>query len=772
MARRSSVNKLALAVSSVLLIAIMLLTACSFSPALPAEPEPTPAPASMPKPVPSITPLSSIKPTPVATPLPNQTSEPTPELISAPVPQPSSISISPAEATNPIKSQHMLTATVKDAGGSPVEGAEVQWILNRFPEAVGDIVEASNQSKLDNLYAISRTDAEGKATVTITATREGDTDVTALAPGITDAAKHKVFAVKHWVDMMVEWPSDAVNKMGVDHTFAIKVYKATTKKPLSDVNVKWTITDDDPNLQFAAHGAAINSATTTTDGDGISTMTVQQAVPADGENLVRIDVLSKDGVVLFSKDVTKKWLAPRLNITKAGPNTVELDLNVEYTINVRNDGEETASLVKVVDQVPEGLTFVSSSPIGTVIGSTVTWSVGNLAPDTSKDIVAKFKAVKAGKWTNTVKATSMEGLVAEATATLDVTAQAVLTVTKVGPDTVTEGQSARYTITVKNTGKIAASNTVVTDMIPACLKYVSSSPSATVSGGIATWNIGTLGVGVSRTITVTFTAAIAGTCTNPVEAVATDTPKAEASYTTVITAPRKPSVTITKSGPSAIYLNRVREFTITVTNNGETPLTNVEVTDTLPANLAYSSSTPTSIVSGRTVTWAFASLAVGASERISLLCRASALGAFENSVTVTTDEGVSDTAIATGIIRSASGMTMQVTDTVDPVAVGEETTYEVTIRNQSLITAHNVQLQVALPTNLSFVSATGPTTYSISDQTVTFDSIAELEAGISLKFTVTVKAESAGDVICGATLTYAEFSLPVTAEEGTTIFAP
>jgi len=115
---------------------------------------------------------------------------------------------------------------------------------------------------------------------------------------------------------------------------------------------------------------------------------------------------------------------------------------------------------------------------------------------------------------------------------------------------------------------------------------------------------------------------------------------------------------------------------------------------------------------------------------------------------------------------------MQITDTVDPVAIGERTTYEVTIRNQSAITVHNVKIQINLPANVSFVSATGITAYSVSGQTVTFDPIATLSAERSAKFTVMVEAERAGDAICRASLTYAEFTLPITAEEGTTFYAP
>ena len=85
--------------------------------------------------------------------------------------------------------------------------------LNRFSEAVGDIVSlgGENPRKVDNYFGRVITDDNGQATLTITATRTGDTDVTAFVPQIVDNDTHKVFAVKHWVDMDVEFPADGVN---------------------------------------------------------------------------------------------------------------------------------------------------------------------------------------------------------------------------------------------------------------------------------------------------------------------------------------------------------------------------------------------------------------------------------------------------------------------------------------------------------------------------------------------------------------------------------
>jgi len=198
----------------------------------------------------------------------------------------------------------------------------------------------------------------------------------------------------------------------------------------------------------------------------------------------------------------------------------------------------------------------------------------------------------------------------------------------------------------------------------------------------------------------------------------------------------------------------------------------LKVTDGLPANMSYVSSSPAGSASGQTVTWTFASLAVGASETITIQCKATDVGSFENSVAVTTAEGIQATAKAAGAVTAESGVTMQLIDTADPVAVGGQTTYEVHVINQGIIAVHDLKIQLQLPTQVSFVSATGTTAYSVAGQTVTFAPVATLDAGKTILFTVTVKANSVGSVVFAATMSYAEFTTPVTSQEGTTIYAP
>ncbi len=682
---------------------------------------------------------------------------------------PASVTITPIEAYNPVKTQHTFTATVKDAGGVPVASTEVQWILPFFPDMVGTIVDASNSIEVSNTRAVARTDSHGQATLTITATRPGDTDVIAYVPGITDASQHKVFATKHWEDIQVTWPVDAINKIGTEHVFEVTVSQVDGT-PLPGIDVRWSITDDDPNARFKSSGT--NNEQNATDANGKASVTLEQVTAVGGENTVRIEVLGATGSVMFNHDVKKTWQAPALAITKTGPDREELGQTIEYTIVVENTGDETATSLSIVDTFPAGLTYVSSTPSGTQSGSTVTWNTASLAPTKTYTVIVRFKAAQAGTWTDVVRVSSAEGISDEDTATTEIYGEAVLAITKTGPAEVTEGDNAQYTITVTNNGNIDADNTVVTDLIPSCMTYQSSSPAATVSGSTATWNIGDLAAGTSRVVTITLKASVVGSCTNTARAVADNASQVAASVVTTIKRELVPDVDITKTGPATIYLRTNGTFFITVENTGETDLTNVVVTDTLPTNLTYQSSSPAATVSGRTLTWTIANISVGQTRQISLVCQGNAIGSFTNPASVTTAEGVSASASATGLVVGEPGMTMQLTDTIDPVAVGGQTTYQITVKNQGEINAHNLKLVVTLPSQVTFVTASGPLVYSVSGNQVTFNGSSTLNAGQTMQFTVGVRAASAGPAVCTSTLTFDEFALPVSVEEGTTIYSP
>jgi hypothetical protein len=140
------------------------------------------------------------------------------------------LDVTPVEEVNPVQTQHVLIATVKDAEGKPLPNRRVEWMISKG--SVGEIVEvdesgwrASRGHKVTNDYAISHTNnfrhsltrgnddpdddvhvEPGQTWCVITSPIEGDTYVTAYVPGIYDWRKHKVFVVKHWYDVAWEFP--------------------------------------------------------------------------------------------------------------------------------------------------------------------------------------------------------------------------------------------------------------------------------------------------------------------------------------------------------------------------------------------------------------------------------------------------------------------------------------------------------------------------------------------------------------------------------------
>ena len=72
-----------------------------------------------------------------------------------------------------------------------------------------------------------------------------------------------------------------------------------------------------------------------------------------------------------------------------------------------------------------------------------------------------------------------------------------------GPATAVSGATSTYTITVTNSGPLAATNVRLTDNLPGLASYVSGSAGCSLSGTNVNCTIGSIGAGASVTITIT-----------------------------------------------------------------------------------------------------------------------------------------------------------------------------------------------------------------------------------------------------------------------------
>ena len=214
------------------------------------------------------------------------------------------------------------------------------------------------------------------------------------------------------------------------------------------------------------------------------------------------------------------------NLTEGAPCT-----NVAFTINVTNTGDCTLNPVKVVDTLPTGMSYVSSSPAADTHDGTVTWNnVGPLAAFTGSKtlyLVAHIDSDATGILNNTVIAmgTPPEGDNVTDKGFAEVTTlNPAISVTKTAsPSSGAASTNVNFTIVVSNTCDCALNPVKVVDTLPTGMSYVSSSPAADTHDGTITWDLGSMASGASTTIHLTahIDEGASGTLTDSVTATGT-----------------------------------------------------------------------------------------------------------------------------------------------------------------------------------------------------------------------------------------------------------
>ncbi len=454
---------------------------------------------------------------------------------------------------------------------------------------------------------------------------------------------------------------------------------------------------------------------------------------------------------------------PQLQITKFAPAEAQVGTTLTYTGTLTNVGGSTASNVVLVDQLPQGVTFVSSShsAVYDPVANTVTWQLGSIGPGASVPgwlTVSIAETIPDGSsLTNTFTARGTDPFgasVPDATASVNTTVRThpVLILEKSGPATSFPGQDVTYTIAVTNTGGTPASNVVLMDSLPLGLTYQSSNPAGVYASGILTWNVGVVDPG--KTLTFQITARVDSGIENNSHLVDTAMatwkdplgqdhgPVTTQAATEIFTLPQ---VTIVKSGPASSYASATFAFTLQVCNVGGTDAQNVIVQDNLPAGLNYVSSNPSGTYSDRTITWSLLTLAAGACTNLTLTVQVAA-GTPETTLVNIAGATWNDLLGAAGpqstsssiIIKAGPSLTVTKSGP-DQAMIGSNMTYSNEVCNAGGTAAENVSVIDMVPLGFEFVSANLGGTYNPSSGMVTW-SLASLAPESCQTFTVTLRA--------------------------------
>ncbi|MGD2049291.1 MAG: TadE/TadG family type IV pilus assembly protein, partial [Chloroflexota bacterium] len=187
------------------------------------------------------------------------------------------------------------------------------------------------------------------------------------------------------------------------------------------------------------------------------------------------------------------------------PDPVVVNQQLTYSIVVRNNGVNDATAVTVVDTLPTGLTYISSSLPGCIYNSgprTVICAMGDLAvgETTSVDIqTAAPSSTGLIVNTATVSANEADPNMSNNSLTESTTISPEWTdlfVTKTdSPDPAPVGQNLQYFIQVGNNGPSNATNVTITDNLPGSVTFVSATPTqgtCSSSGNTVVCNLGSI----------------------------------------------------------------------------------------------------------------------------------------------------------------------------------------------------------------------------------------------------------------------------------------
>ena len=287
------------------------------------------------------------------------------------------------------------------------------------------------------------------------------------------------------------------------------------------------------------------------------------------------------------------------------------------------------------------------------------------------------------------------------------------------PNPVIAGNNLTYSIAVTNNGPSAATNVIVTHILPDNVTFVSATPSQgsySQQGNVVTFSVGPLAVRDTVTLTTVVQPTVAGTIYSTATASSEQPDFNPADSSVIVPTLVTPATADLAVGlaavPNPVLIGGTLTYTVSLTNNGPSSASAIVATNVLPFSTQIQSATVsqgTISTLGNVILWSLPSLAMGASATATF----TVIPTTEGLITATASVGArefdpnpaNNTAIVNTTVGPAADLALSLGGFPNTVVTGNSVTYTIAVSNLGPSTATGVTVNDSLPATFAVRSA-------------------------------------------------------------------
>jgi len=444
-----------------------------------------------------------------------------------------------------------------------------------------------------------------------------------------------------------------------------------------------------------------------------------------------------------------------LLIQHVGPAEMRVNTPFTYEVNIRNLTDATLPELVITEKLPKSFKVSSIEPKPAESNEeTASWTLTQLGPKASQ--VIKINGTPTGAAPISYCTTVAFKTTACAETKI---VEPALKLVKTAPAEVIICDPIPVKLVVTNTGSGAVQSVKVEDKLPKGWQTADNKDTAS-------FDAGTLKPGESREFSFQAKAGETGTFTNEATASEPGGLTAKATSETVV---RKPALTLTKTAPDIRYIGRPIECKITVANTGDVVAKDTVLVDTLTGVGEFVKASNDGQFANGKITWNLGNIDPGASKSVDVTLVAKKAGTVKDDA-VATAYCAEARGSASTEVKGVPAILLEVVDVSDPIEVGADETYVITVTNQGTADDTNIRIECTLPAEEDYVSAEGPTKFKAEGKSVVFEPLASLAPKAKVTYRVVVKGTKEQDVRFKTTMTSDMLKTPVEETESTHIY--